>query len=104
VRSAGKVPTMARGARSKANLRRGGPGRPKRTEDEKAREKEAQKTARRLLTDKRYLAELACRLNEGRCQPGVEVAIWQYAYGKPKELMEVKDVTPVRIQHEYAKS
>ena len=100
----GKTPTNARtSARSRANLKTtAGPGRPKLTEKQKEREREAQKIARKLLTDKRYLANLAMRLNDGKCQPGVEVAVWQYAFGKPTETIETKQIIPVRIQHEYS--
>ena len=97
----GVNPTKARGARSRANLKRGGQPPPlKRTPEEKAQEKEARKIARKLL-DPTYQRNLKKRLREGKAQPGVEVAIWQYAFGKPVETIETKQITPVRISHEY---
>lgn len=106
--NAGKVPTAARhNARSLANLKKGGsPGRypkgTKLTPEQKAEEKEARKIARKLLLDPEYQKNLAERLNNGKCQPGVEVAVWQYAFGKPVETIETKQIVPVRIQHEYS--
>lgn len=98
----GKQPNLARGAKCKANLKKGGsPGRPKLTPEEKAAKKEAQKLARNLL-DKKYFSNLRERLVSGKVQPGVEVAVWHYAFGKPKEEMDVKLPVPVRITHEYS--
>lgn len=95
-------PNNARGAKSRANLKRtAGPGRPKRTTEEKAREKEAQRTALRLLTDPKYVRGLRDRLNSGKCQPGVEVAVWHYAYGKPKDVLETKTPPSITIRHSY---
>src|SRR5262245_36632800 len=95
---------MARGARSQANLRRGNPGnksRPRQADEEKARAKEVQKIARKLL-DPTYVRNLKARLRTGKIQPGVEVAIWQYAFGKPQETVDTKQPVPVRIVHEFA--
>ena len=101
--SAGHNPNMARGAKSRANLKRtAGPGRPRKTDDEKKKEKLAQAIAQKLLTSPNYVAGLKERLESGKCQPGVEVAVWHYAFGKPPETIETKQVVPVRIQHEYA--
>lgn len=103
MRSSGPQPNLARGARSRANLKRGGqPGRAKTTPAEKAQKKEAQKIARKLL-DPTYVKNLKARLRSGKIQPGVEVAIWQYAFGKPHEELETREPIPVRIMHEYAK-
>lgn len=103
--SGGPNPNKARGARSQANLRKhgAGPGRPKRTPTEKAREEQARKIAQKLLTRPQYIAGLQERLESGKCQPGVEVAVWHYAFGKPPDTIETKQVVPVRVQHEYAK-
>jgi hypothetical protein len=103
VRSPGKTVMMARGRKSQANLKRtAGPGVPKMSAQEKADKREAQKIARKLL-DPNYLKVLKARLLSGKIQPGVEVAIWQYAFGRPVETIETKDITPVRISHEYMK-
>jgi hypothetical protein len=103
VPQSGKAPTMSRGAKSRKNLKQGGRhGRPPQTAEQKAEDKLATKIAKKLLLDPVYVAGLAERLNSGRCQPGVEVAVWQYAFGRPIEKIETKDVTPIRISHEYS--
>jgi hypothetical protein len=92
-------PLHARGAKSKANLRRGGPGRPRLTEQDK----EVRKISKRLLSSPAYMKKLKQRLESGAIQPGVEAMLFYYAYGKPQESVEVKQVVPVRITHEYSK-
>lgn len=91
-------PGKARGAKSLANLKRGNPG--NKSTHKTAEEKEVQKIAKKLL-DPKYLKNLKARLLSGKIQPGVEVAIWQYAHGRPKELIETKQIVPIRISHEY---
>jgi hypothetical protein len=104
----GKTPTNARGARSRANLKRGGIQEhlARKTPEERAEQKELEakgrEVCRRLLSDPAYEAGLAKRLNEGRCQPGVEVAVMYMGWGKPVDKVETKEITPVRIVHEYA--
>ena len=93
-------PLKRRGAKSLANLKRGGrPGRPhvKRTEEEK----EVRRLSKALLTTKAYRDRLKIRLESGAIQPGVEAMLWYYAFGKPPETVETKVVVPVRIQHVY---
>lgn len=102
MRKSGPQPNLARGAKSRANLRRGGPGRPKKSAEEKARDKEIRRISRSLLLNKKYQKNLRERLNSGRIQPGVEVALYYYAFGKPVEVIEDKRPTPVRITHEYS--
>lgn len=103
MRSGGKNPSLARGARSLANLKRGGrPGVPKLSAEQKAVETEVRRISKGLLLDPIYQANLQERLRSGKIQPGVEVALYYYAFGKPVETIETKQITPVRIQHEYA--
>lgn len=92
-------PLKARGGEAaKGNLKRGGsPGRSKTTEQDK----EVRKLSKKLLTSPKYLAELKERLESGRIQPGVESMLWYYAFGKPPETVETKQVTPVTIKHQY---
>lgn len=101
--AAGHNPNMAR-TTGRRNLKTtAGPGRPKKTADEKAKAKQAEKIAQKLLTSPNYIAGLKERLEAGKCQPGVEVAVWHYAFGKPPDTIETKQIVPVRVQHEYAK-
>ena len=53
--------------------------------------------ARRLVEDKRYASALRKRLIEGTLSPYMEGLLWQFAYGKPKEVHqhEVTGVTRV---------
>ena len=94
-------PLLRRGAKSRANLKRGGRdgkvSNTKRTEQEK----EIRRITKTLLLDKRYQANLRVRLEAGRLQPGIEALLYYYAFGKPPETVETKQVVPVRIVHEY---
>lgn len=93
------APNEERGARSKANLKKGGsPGRRKVTAETKA----VKRLAVRLLNDPVYLKNLKERLQTGRLQPGVETLLYYYAHGKPTEIIETKQITPLRLVHEYA--
>ena len=93
------APLKARGAKSRANLKRG--GQKGRTAQKIAEDKAARKLARRLLSDPQYLKGLRRRLRTGVIQPGVEAMLYYYAHGKPAETVEAKVITPVRITHEY---
>jgi len=92
------TPLAARGAKSKANLRKGGPGRHKRVVlDEVVR-----KFSRKALTDSTYRKTLLKRLREGTIQPGTEALLYYYAYGKPRESVEVQAGPGlVKIEHVY---
>lgn len=104
MKTAAPSPTMRRGAKSRANLKRtAGPGRPKLTPEQKAEEKEVRRISKKLLNDPKYQESLKKRLLEGRLQPGVEVMLWYFAFGKPPETIETKQVTPIRIENVFAK-
>ncbi len=95
-------PNRRRGAASLANLRRGGPGRSRLSEARKQQDKAARHIAQRLLLDPVYQRNLQDRLRSGRLQPGVEVTLYHYAWGKPTQAIETTQVVPVCITHEYA--
>lgn len=73
------------------------PGRPKGTPKTGGRQKgtpnkvtvEVREMARRLVEDPEYQKNLKTRLLDGSAGPGVESMLWHYAYGKPKERVEV---------------
>lgn len=68
----------------------------------KKEEREAVKMmAQALVTDPLYLLGLQKRMRDGKVAPAVEVALWNYAFGKPKEQIEVKKATAVKIVHEF---
>jgi hypothetical protein len=63
-----------------------GKGRPKGAQNKTTVEVRA--AAQKLVEDAAYRAELKTRLKEGKA-PHMETLLWYYAYGKPKEQMEV---------------
>lgn len=56
----------------------------------------------KLLKRPAYQADLARRLDDGTLHPSLQVMLWQYGYGKPKEEIEVSRPVPVTIKHEYS--
>jgi len=78
---------MARKSNLPESLRRlGGPGRPKGVPNHVT--PEIKELARRMLTDPEYLQALKVRLKRGSAQ-AVEVQLYQFAYGKPKETIDM---------------
>lgn len=76
-----------------------GPGRPKGSLNKATRE--FQRACRKLLEDKDYRDALKKRLLAGTLKPQVEVMLHHYAYGKPKETIDVnhmvqEDVTALQ--------
>ena len=45
--------------------------------------------AERLCKDSDYLASVEARAKAGKLPPGVEVMLWYYAHGKPRESLEL---------------
>lgn len=74
-------------ARDISGLRRGGPGRTAGTPNKATVEVRA--LCQRLLSDREYQNNLRARLTAGDLPPAVEAMLWHYAYGKPKERVEV---------------
>lgn len=74
------------------------PGRPKGTPKTGGRAKgtpnkatvEVREVARRLVEDPEYQDRFKRRLLAGELAPGVEQMLWAYAYGKPKETIELQ--------------
>jgi hypothetical protein len=50
---------------------------------------EVKQAAQALVEDPDYRRTLALRLKKGRAAPAVEAMLWYYAYGKPKEMVEL---------------
>ena len=79
--SGGRAPANRRGAKSRANLKRGGIQQhlarktPAQRAAQKAVEDQGKEICAKLVNDPRYVESLAKRLFEGRCQPGVDVRI-----------------------------
>jgi len=66
----------------------GKPGRPKGRLSSSTLE--VRDMARSMLNDDEYLANLKKRLKSGDAPPAVETMLWYYAYGKPKEVVELQ--------------
>jgi hypothetical protein len=91
------TPLRSRGAKSLANLKRGGTNRrPKKSVSDEAR-----RLSRKLLSDPTYRKTLNKRLRAGTIQPGVEALLYYYAYGKPKETIETTPPADIKIVHQY---
>jgi hypothetical protein len=77
---------------------RPGPGRPKGSVDYISREVRA--AARAIVDDPEYRTLLIARLKVGEA-PHMETLLWHYAYGKPKETIEVEgNITVEKIVRE----
>lgn len=86
--------------RNTSGLKRGGPGRKAGVPNKAAREfKDA---ARALVEDPVYVAELRRRLVAGKA-PHMEPLLFHYAYGKPRETVDVTaSVTAIaKVVHEH---
>lgn len=70
--------------------------------DDKLSRDAARRIAMALVADPLYLAGLQDRLRKGKVAPAVEVHLWHMAYGKPKEQVEIRKATAVKIIHSYA--
>lgn len=66
----------------------GGPGRPAGVPNKATQEVKA--LCQRLVEDPVYQAGFVVRLNDGKLAPQLEALVWHYAYGKPKESVDVK--------------
>jgi DNA-binding transcriptional regulator PaaX len=64
-----------------------GPGRPKGSLNQ--RTIEAKALARGLLNDPTYRKNLQADLKNRKVEASIEAMLWHYAYGKPKEHVEV---------------
>lgn len=68
----------------------------------KAAKAEIATLAKYLVEDPLYLLDLKRRLASGKLHPTIESMLFAYAYGKPKERIEVHRASIVRIVHEFA--
>jgi hypothetical protein len=75
-----------------------GKGRPKGSPNKVSSEVRA--IARALVEDRAYRRALQERLRDGTAAPAVEVMLWNYAYGKPKD--ELALTLDIMIQQQLA--
>lgn len=86
--------------------RKAPPRRPKGTPKTGGRQKgtpnrvtvEAREAAAAIVDDPVYRANLAERAREGKLAPPVEVMLWHYAKGKPKETIEVSGGLDITLE------
>lgn len=64
-----------------------GPGRPKGATNEVM--KDAKEFARHLVNNPKYRDKLRTALESRKLEIQMEVMLWSYAYGKPKETMDI---------------
>lgn len=67
-----------------------------------AKDDPGRKMALRLLSRPKFKAALEAKMDDCTIHPSVLVALMHYGHGKPKETLDVKQIVPVRIVHEYA--
>ena len=64
---------------------------------------EAQAVCAGIVDDPTYRTKLVARAKAGELAPAIEAMLWHYAYGKPKEQVEVSGAleTVSRVVHEH---
>ena len=72
---------------SLANLKRGGPGRPRGVQNKAT--KEIRDAARAIVEDAGYVESLKRRVTAGKA-PHMETLLFHYAYGKPAETVNLR--------------
>jgi hypothetical protein len=93
------MPRAKQGRGSHPWLNKGGsPGRPKEGPDDK----EIRKTCKALLKRPAYVKMLQSKLDAGTLHPSINCLLYYYAHGKPAEDIEIKQVIPVRVVHDYS--
>jgi hypothetical protein len=55
--------------------------------------REVREAAAELVENPRYRANLEQRLIAGKLAPAMEALLWHFAYGKPKESIEIEQTT-----------
>jgi len=67
----------------------------------KALKSEIQGLARYLVEDPLYIEGLLARMRNHTLHPTLQSKLMDYAYGKPKERIEISEAKIVRIIHEF---
>ena len=86
--------------RNITGLKRGGsPGRPRGVPNRSTTE--VKEACEKLVNDPAYRVRLQQRLLAGDLPPAMESLIWFYAFGKPKEQLEVNVPDPVTVINKF---
>lgn len=80
------------------NLLRGGPGRPPGVPN-KASQFVKELAQELTLQNPKYVTNLRQRLESGKCNPAVEIAILHYGYGKPTDKVDFEGAGSFIVQH-----
>lgn len=68
----------------------------------KAMKGEITKLATYLVTDPIYLEDMQKAMRRGELHPALQQMLWAYAFGKPKERVEISEAKVVKIVHSFA--
>lgn len=90
-------PNLKRDLKPGKGGKRAGAGRKTKEVEERIR-----KQALALLDSPAHQATLKQKMDDMTIHPSIYNAYLYYAHGKPKETIETKQITPVRIVHQYA--
>lgn len=90
-------PNMRRGLKAGKGGKRDGAGRKPKDVEERIR-----KHALALLESPQHQATLKQKMDDMTIHPSIYNAYLYYAHGKPRETVEVKQIVPVRIVHQYS--
>ena len=94
---------MRPGGNPDAMMRGGQPGRKDLNDPVvRAKDKEVRRLTRKMVMDPVHRRTLMEKLRDCTLHPSMMVLIYQYAFGKPKETVEVVPPSPVRIVNQFS--
>ena len=76
--------------------KRAGAGRKKKAEEDAAR-----KFCQSLLKNPKFIASLTSKMEDCTVHPSIMTNVMYYGWGKPADSIEVKQIVPVKIVHQY---
>jgi uncharacterized membrane protein len=69
---------------------------------QKLSKKDIAQVCRYLVEDALFLEEMQARMRNMTLHPALVQMVWNYAYGKPKERVEIRKASVVKIIHQFA--
>ena len=67
----------------------------------KAEEEAARKFCLSLVNSAQFRATLKQKMDDCTAHPSLMTNVFYYAWGKPRETIDVKQIVPVKIVHQY---